>query len=173
MGAADIGDQAVVRAAHLHELGNVVGMVRPHLHDGDLGVGADREQGQRHSDVIEITFGRTHAVFSGEHGAYQVLRGSLAVGSGKAYHRQMSAAQVRAMPYRQLLQCGERVVHHFEPLMLRQFPAVSHGPRGPFLKSGQCIVVAVEILAFEREEYLSPGDFPAVGGHPAAAVQIY
>ena len=174
MRAADIGDQTVVRLTHPDEFRYVVRMVRAHLHDGYLGVPGHREQGQRHADVVvEIAFGRAYAVFPGEHRSDQVLGGSLAVGSGQTYHRQTPSAQVRAMPYRQLLQCCERIIHHYQPVILRQLLPVGHSPCGAFLQGCGRIVVAVEILAFEREEYLSPGDFPTVGCHPASAVLIY
>ena len=174
MGAADVGDEAVVRLAHAHELRYVVGVVGSHFDHCDFRIRAHGQQRQRHADVVvQVAFGGAYAVFFREHCAEEVLGGGLAVGSREPYHREPSAAKVGAMPYCKLLQGGECVVGEDQPLVLRKAGPVGDSPCGAFFQCREGVVVAVEILAAQREENLAAGDFAAVGRDPAPAVQIY
>ena len=174
MGAADVGDQPVVRTAHPHQFRNVVRVVRSHLYHGDFRIGTHGQQRQRHAYVVvQIAFGGADAVLFREHGPDQVLGRRLAVGSGEADYRKTSSVQPGAVHDSKLLKCGEGVIHKNQPAVFRKALPVGHGPCGTLGQRGEGIVVAVEILAPQREEYLSAGDFAAVGSHPASAVQVY
>ena len=107
---ADVGDQAVVRLADFHKLGDIVGVVGAHLDHGDLRVGGDGQQRKRHADVVvEIALRGRDAVFLRQHGGDEVLGGGLAVRARQAEHGQFAVPHVRAVPDGQLLQGLERV----------------------------------------------------------------
>ena len=179
--AAHVGDQAVVRLADFHELGDVVGMVGTHLDHGHLRVGGDGQQRERHADIIvEIALRGRDAVFLRQHGGDEVLGGGLAVRARQAEHGQFAVPHVRAVPDGQLLQGLERVrnadqTRFASPLIV--IPGltrnlcilVHHRPGGAGFQRLERVVVPVEILSPEGEEDLSAADRPAVGRDLAAA----
>ncbi len=178
VGASHVGDQAVVRPADLHQLGDVVGMAGAHLDHGDLRVRGDGQQRKGHADVVvEIALRGGHAVFLREHGRDEVLGGGLAVGPGQADDGQLAVAHVGAVPDGQVAQGRERILHADQPVIL-SLPKdlrirIDHRPGGPGFQRLQRIIVPVEILSPQGEEDLSPADGPAVGRHAPAAGQVF
>ena len=108
---ADVGDDAVVGLADLHQLRNVVGMVCAHLNDSQLGSRRYLQQGKRHPDVIvEITFGGNDIVLGGKHGTDKFLGRGLAVGPGDTdYSKMLISKHMLPMIAGQVLQCPKRV----------------------------------------------------------------
>ena len=92
MGLADVGDDAVVGFADLHELGNVVRVACAHFDNGNLSVRRDFQQRKRDAYVIvQITFRGDGPETSREDSPEQFLSGGLAVRPGYSYDCQMVA----------------------------------------------------------------------------------
>ena len=80
---SDVGDEAIIRVGDLAEEVNFTWMVGTHLHDGDLGLGLDAQQGDGHADVVvEVTHRVDDVVFLGQHSRDELFGGCLAVGAG-------------------------------------------------------------------------------------------
>ena len=174
MRLADIGDQAVVGSAHLYELLYVVRVARTHLYHRYLRVWAYRQQRERHSYVVvEVAPGGDDPVFRAEHQGYQVLGGRLAVGAGEPQHRQGTAADMGTVMHRKRLKRRKSVIHPYEARIVGKVRAVHDRIRRSCLQRPEGIVVAVEVLSLEREEYLPAAYLPAVRRDTAAAFSIF
>ena len=84
--AAHIGDKAEVRVGDAAEVGNLSRVAGTHLYDGNLGVGGDGEERERHAEVVvKVAGGGMGAVAFGQYGVDKLLGGGLAIGAGDAY----------------------------------------------------------------------------------------
>ena len=101
--------------------------------------------------VIEIALRVEHTVFLFQHGRDEFLCGGLAVGARHTYY---GGAEGGAVQVRQLLECGESIIHEDDTLvaLFCIFHFVDDGICGSLLQCALGICVAVESVAFEGEE---------------------
>ena len=84
--AAHVGYEAEVGVGNVAEVGYLARMACPHLYDGNLCIGRDGEEGERHPEVVVvIARSGVGAVSFGQYGMHQLLGGGLPIGAGNAY----------------------------------------------------------------------------------------
>ena len=95
MGTSYVGDEAAGGLGGLHKRLDVARVGGPHLHDGNVVLLVQPEQGLGHADVvIEISLGGHHVVLGAEHGGNEFLGGRLAVGASDADNGNVELAAV-------------------------------------------------------------------------------
>ena len=122
---ADIRDNAEVRPAHLHKLGNIVRMTCPHLDDGNISVRSNLQQRQRYAYIIvQVTLRRGDIEPGCKNSPDQLLGRSLPVRSCNAYDRHTPSlcSDILPMPSGQVLQRRERIPY-------RDYPAATFSVR--------------------------------------------
>ena len=147
---AHVGDDGIVGLDDVDECAYVAGMRGPHLHYGEVVLGAEAQQCLRHADVVvEVALREEHVVFLLQHGGGKLLCCGLAVGAGDAYDARAELAAVMA---RELLQGGEAVVDEDAARVGGKLLLVHHGVGAALLQRHCGKAVAVERRALEREE---------------------
>ena len=64
----DVGNKTIVRVGDFAKEVDFTWMVGTHLNNGNLGLGLDAQQGERHADmVVEVTHRVNDVVFLGQH----------------------------------------------------------------------------------------------------------
>ena len=163
MGLAHVGDEAVRRLAYPGQGGDIVGMVRAHLHDGDVRVRADAQDGQGHADVVvQVALGGRDREVGGQDLADEFLGGRLPVRAGQADDRDV---QVLPMAGRQLLEGLERIREPEQPGVVPLDIVVHDGVGGAGLEGLRSIGVPVERLPFQGDEKLAGLQGPGVRIH--------
>ena len=165
VGAAHIGDESAVGVGDAAEELDFAQMVGAHLDDGNLGIGGDGQQGQRHAEVVvEVALGGRHAVALGENGGDQFLGGGLAVGAGDADDGDGEVAAVLAGKFLQ----GAQHVGDDDATVVDLVLRIADDAQGGALLEGlRSKGVAIEMLALEGKEDASGGDGARVGGDSA------
>ena len=163
MSTSHVGDDATVGFHDVDKSLDVAGMACAHLHDSDLMVLGEAQQGLGHADVVvEVALREEHVVTLAQDGSKQLLGCGLAVGACDAYNL---CAEGAAVMQGKLLQGVQTVVGEDEPRVALNgiFGLVDHGVGAALVKSCCCKLVAVERFALEREEDASFGTVATVG----------
>ena len=127
-------------------------MAGAHLHDGQLGTGADLKDRKGHANlVVQIPFGGTDPVGRAKSRLDKLLGGGFSVGAGEADYRN---AKLPAVVCRQGLQGFQGIGHLDQTGVIGLQVLPCHGIRGTFLQSLEGEAVAVEILSLEGKEKL-------------------
>ena len=151
-----VGDEAVVRTGYLAQRGNLAGVVGAHLHDGNLRVGGDGEEGEGHAEVVVVVALRgVGAVLARQHGVHQLLRRDLAVRPCDADNGDGESA---AMIFRQLLQRLQNVRHHNAPFVRLILRVADYAQGSTLFQRLGCKSVAVEFFALEGKKDTSRRD---------------
>ena len=160
----DVGDDAHVRQRHPGQLADLPGAAHGHLHDGDLGVGLDLEQRERHADlVVQIGAGGHGARDRPQQRRQDVLGRRLAGAAGDADDLDAGAAADGAG---QLLEGAQAVVDDDARRGRRQRRrglGAHHDRRRAAGEGGRRVLVAVERLALQRDEQVAGPHAAAVG----------
>ena len=163
MRLADVGDEAIIGVSNMAEEVNLTRVVGAHLHDGNLSIRLDAQQGERHTDVVvQVALSVDDIVFLGQYRRDEFLGGRLAIGAGDGKHNSFALSAVIGG---EVLQGLQSVIHDEDALVLRQVFAVSDDEAGHALLGHlQGKVVGIEVLTFQGEEDSVFFDLAAVGG---------
>ena len=148
---SDVGDEAIVWVGDLAEEIDFARVVGSHLHNGNLGLGLDAQQGERHTDmVIEVAHSVDDVVFLRKHCRDKLFGGRFAVGTSDAEHCSLALLAVIGS---QVLQGLQRVIHNQNALVFWKVFAVGDDEASySLLGHLQGEVVSIEVLAFQGEE---------------------
>ena len=164
MGSPDIRDEPEVCFDYTAKVCYLAWMIGACLDDGNIVLGLDAKQGERHADVIiEIALGIEDVLPLGKDSADEFFCGGLAVGSRNL---QNSLSPCFAMIGSQFLQGRQHIRNEDESLVLLCDFRIIYDSKGTtFLESLQGIVVAVERFAFQGKENASFRTLAAVRRH--------
>ena len=171
MRLAHIGDEAAGGFGGLCQRAYVARMARAHLHHGDVVVAGESQQGLGHPHiVVEVPLGRHHAVALSKHGTHEFFGRRLAIGAGDADDGDAELPPVFPRQVFEGLQGVVNEAHLRGVAALRHIAVkhlwVAHHRQGASLREGLCgKLIAIEGVAFQRDEDASLGAFTAVGGH--------
>src|SRR5574344_587016 len=112
MCSSHIGNHTAGRFHIFHQLFDVTGMTGTHLHNGNLMLVTQTQQGLGHTHiVVEVALGKHHIIFLSQYGGNQFFGCGLPVGAGDADYRNIKLA---AMLTGKFLEGGEAVIHQNE-----------------------------------------------------------
>ena len=170
MGLSHVGDESVVRLAHLYEFSNIIGMRSSHFYYSHLGPGPHLEKAQGHSYiVIQIPFCCADVETGSKHRGDEFFGSGFAIGAGESNHRNSESLPV---VNRQFLKEAEGIVHFDETFVFPGTVEIHHRPFSPF-GNGLCgIGVTIKNLSAKSEEKLTAGNGAAIRGHPVGAIHV-
>ena len=153
VGFAHVGNQTAVRLGNAAQLGNLAQPAHAHLHNGNIGIRLNAQQGFRQTDfIIEVALSFDNIIFAAQAGSQQILRRGFAVGACDSKNLQSLLTLTVGM--RKLLISKQRILYHEHSNARRQAANLMgyNNARSTQLHSLGTIVMAVKIIALQRYE---------------------
>ena len=153
VGFANISNQTAVRLGNAAQLGNLAQAAHAHLHNGNIGIRLNAQQGFRQTDfIIEVALSFDNVIFAAQAGSQQILRRGFAVGACDSKNLQALLTQTVGM--RKLLISKQRILYHEHSNARRQAAHLMgyNNARSTQLHSLGAIVMAIKIIALQRYE---------------------
>ena len=153
MGFTHVGNQTTVRLGNAAQLGNLAQAAHAHLHNGNVRIRLNAQQGFRQTDfIIEVALSFYNIIFTAQASSQQILRRGFAVGACDSKNLQTLLTQTVGM--RKLLVSKQRILYHEHSNACRQAANLMgyNNARSTQLHSLGAIVMAVKIIALQRYE---------------------